>query len=119
MQTTKIIIIYEGSTKNNGCPNSTGVPSSTNTFTILPETSASISLNNFIASTIQTTLFSVIISPTSTKGGLSGEGFLYNVPMIGETISTYFEVSSPVLFSGTSSFDSVVGAIGAGAVAIC
>ena len=46
--------------------------SSTRIFTTFPFTSLSISLNNFMASIIQTTLPGEISSPTSTKFGLSG-----------------------------------------------
>ena len=45
-------------------------------FTILPETSDSMSLNNFIASITQRTSPLLIVLPTSTKRGLSGAGFL-------------------------------------------
>ena len=53
--------------------NSIGVESSTSTFTTLPDTSDSISLNNFIASIIQIVSPSLITSPTFTKGDASGE----------------------------------------------
>ncbi len=56
-----------GLLKNKGWSNSTGEESSTNTFTILPEISDSISLNNFIASITQTVVTRIIRSPTSTK----------------------------------------------------
>ena len=45
---------YAGSTKNNGWSYSIGVLSFTNTFTMVPDTSDSISLNSFIASMIHT-----------------------------------------------------------------
>lgn len=67
---------YDGSTKNNGWSNSTGEESSTNILTILPETSDSISLKSFIASITQRTSPWFIVLPTSTNGGLSGDGFL-------------------------------------------
>ena len=50
--------------------------SSASTLTIFPEISDSISLNNFIASMIQSLSPGLITEPTSTKGGLSGEGDL-------------------------------------------
>src|SRR5699024_348883 len=74
-------------TLNNGWPYSTSSPSSTSTSTISPETSASISLNNFIASTIQTTESFVTELPFITKGSFPGDGALYSVPTIGDTIS--------------------------------
>ena len=39
---------------------------------------------------MQTVSPAEIVSPTFTKAGLSGEGFLYKVPMIGDLISMYF-----------------------------
>src|SRR6056297_1970330 len=69
-------IHYDGSTKNKGWSNSTGEESSTNILTILPETSDSISLKSFIASITQRTSPWLMVLPTSTKGGLSGDGFL-------------------------------------------
>ena len=45
-------------------------------LTTFPEISDSISLNNFIASITQTVSPTEISVPTSTKFGLSGEGFL-------------------------------------------
>ena len=68
--------IYDGSTKNNGWSNSTGDISSTRIFTIFPETSDSISLNNFMASITQSTSPFAIVLPTSVKTALSGDGFL-------------------------------------------
>jgi len=65
---------YDGSTKNSGWSNSTGLESSTKILTIFPETSDSMSLNSFIASITQRTEPSEMESPTSTKFGLSGEG---------------------------------------------
>jgi hypothetical protein len=50
-----------------------GVVSSTKTFTMLPDTSDSISLNNFIASIIHKVSPSLIVSPTFTNEGVSGE----------------------------------------------
>ena len=67
---------YDGSTKNRGWSNSTGEESSTNTLTILPDTSDSISLNNFIASIIHTVCPALTVLPTSTNAGLSGDAFL-------------------------------------------
>ena len=67
---------YEGSTKNKGWSYSTGEASSTKILTILPETSASIWLNNFIASMTQTTESFFTSLPTFTKASLSGDGFL-------------------------------------------
>jgi hypothetical protein len=64
---------YMGSTKNNGWSYSTGEALSTNIFTIFPDTSDSISLNNFIAYMMQTTLPVPISSPTFTNEGLSGD----------------------------------------------
>ena len=61
---------------NRGWSNSTGLWSSTRIFTIFPDTSDSISLNNFIASMTQSTSPSAMFFPTSTNAGLSGEGFL-------------------------------------------
>ena len=66
---------YDGSTKNRGWSYSTGDISSTRTLTILPETSDSISLNNFIASIIQTTSPLLTESPTDLNASLSGDGF--------------------------------------------
>ena len=45
-------------------------------LTILPLTSDSISLKSFMASITQRTDPSDTVSPTSTKTGLSGAGFL-------------------------------------------
>ena len=59
-----------------GWSNSTGSASSTKTLTIFPETSDSISLNNFIASITQSVWPTETESPTSTKLSLSGDGFL-------------------------------------------
>src|SRR5690606_954656 len=50
-----------------------------------------------------------IVLPTSTKGALSGDGFLYSVPMIGDLIVMYFELSSAAPAAGAC------GAAGAGA----
>ena len=72
----RIFIGYDGSTKNSGWSNSTGEESSTKILTILPETSDSISLNNFIASITQTVSPNLTIVPTSAKFGFSGDGFL-------------------------------------------
>src|SRR5690606_39573380 len=65
---------------------STGDESSTSTFTTFPEISDSISLKSFMASIIHRTSPSLIIWPTSTKTGLSGEGLRYKVPIIGDFI---------------------------------
>ena len=54
------------STLNNGWPNSTGSPFSTSTVTILPDTSAGISLKTFMASTMQTVVSGPTWSPTLT-----------------------------------------------------
>jgi hypothetical protein len=64
---------YDGSTKNNGWSNSTGDESSIKTLTIFPETSDSISLKSFMASMMHNTSPSLIVCPTSTKTGLSGD----------------------------------------------
>ena len=68
--------------------------SSTKILTILPETSDSISLNNFIASITHKTSPLPILLPTSTKTALSGEGFLQKVPIIGDLIVMYFYSSA-------------------------
>ena len=49
--------------------------SSTKTLIIVPLISDSISLNNFIASTIPTTEPVSTLSPTLTNGSFSGLGF--------------------------------------------
>ena len=51
---------------------STGSSFLISVFSMVPETPALISLNTFIASTIQTTVSAVTLSPTSAKGGESG-----------------------------------------------
>ena len=58
------IKIFHYFTLNNGWPYSTICPSSTNISTISPETSACISLNNFIASKMHTVDSLVTLSPT-------------------------------------------------------
>ena len=61
---------------NKGWSNSTGLWSSTKILRILPENSDSISLNSFMASITHKTSPFAILLPTSTKDGLSGDGFL-------------------------------------------
>src|SRR6202012_6038171 len=77
-------INYIGSTKNNGWSYSTGDALSTKTFTIRPNISDSISLNNFIASMMQSTEPSFISSPTFTNNGLSGPAEREKVPIMGD-----------------------------------
>ena len=64
-----------------------------------------------MASTTQTTSPLLIVLPTSTNIGLSGAGFLYNVPIIGDLIVMYFELSSAAVLTGVAA----AGAIAAGA----
>ena len=56
------------STLNSGLPNSTASSFSTSTETIVPEISAGISLNTFIASTMQITCPFLTTSPGATIG---------------------------------------------------
>ena len=55
------------------CPNCTGLPFSATTSAMTPPISALISFITFIASIMQTTVSSVTVFPTSTKGGASGD----------------------------------------------
>src|SRR5690554_390338 len=63
------------STLNSGLSKSTDSPSSTSTATIVPLTSAGISLNVFIASTMQTVFSGETRSPTFANGSALGLGF--------------------------------------------
>ena len=64
-----------------------------------------------MASTTQTTSPLLIVLPTSTNIGLSGEGFLYKVPIIGDLIVMYLELSSTAVSTGAAA----AGAAGAAA----
>src|SRR5213078_1092290 len=74
-------------TRNSTWPNWTGLPFSATTSAMTPLVSALISFITFIASIMQTTVSSVTVFPTSTKGAASGDAARKKVPTIGETIS--------------------------------
>ena len=101
-----MLLDYDGSTKNNGCPNSTGEESSTRILTIFPDTSDSISLKSFIASMTQSTSPSAIVCPTSTNNGLSG--YTTRCTLSAQTFDItpeVFSASIPVIFMNSGMLD--------------